>query len=257
MVDRGVIDYLRNGLNMGHTIEQLKEHLIKSGFSNEVVDGAIFEINKPVVLDNASANLSSEAKPFDDFFANQSVSHQAKEPRVSEPQASQDRSVGGLKVSANKSGAGIKRRSLALVIIFSLFTFGIYPFYWVISTTLELRKTTKSAPSLWLIFTPMILMLLFFGVSILTWSFLGILTSDVSADSSFLESGGVSILILGLLLVVVLIIAITCGLLFYWKYSKAIHELNGFSAGLLFFLWLIMGIVAVILSQVELNKKAS
>lgn len=41
-----------------------------------------------------------------------------------------------------------------------------------------------------------------------------------------------------------------------WKYSKAINELTGFSNIALFLLWVVFSPVAMILSQMELNKKA-
>ncbi len=45
-------------------------------------------------------------------------------------------------------------------------------------------------------------------------------------------------------------------LIYFWKYSKAINELTGFSAGGLFALWFLLSPVAMILTQLELNKKA-
>ena len=43
---------------------------------------------------------------------------------------------------------------------------------------------------------------------------------------------------------------------YYWKYSKAINELTGFNNILLFILWIVLGPVAIVLSQMQLNKKA-
>ncbi len=43
---------------------------------------------------------------------------------------------------------------------------------------------------------------------------------------------------------------------YYWKYSKAINELTGFNSILLFVLWILLGPVAMVISQIELNKKA-
>ena len=42
---------------------------------------------------------------------------------------------------------------------------------------------------------------------------------------------------------------------YYWKYSQAINELTGFSAGGLFVLWFFIAPVAMIVSQLQLNKK--
>ena len=49
------------------------------------------------------------------------------------------------------------------------------------------------------------------------------------------------------------VVAIFC----FWKYSKAINELTGFSNIALFVLWIFVGPVGMILSQIQLNKKAA
>jgi hypothetical protein len=58
-----------------------------------------------------------------------------------------------------------------------------------------------------------------------------------------------------LLLMLVPVANFIAMIIYYWKYSKAINELTGFSAGLLFVLWLLINPVAMILAQIELNKK--
>ncbi len=103
----------------------------------------------------------------------------------------------------------IKRRNAFLVFLFSFITAGIYFIYWLVSTTKELRRNTKSAPNPWLI-------ILFFV------PFVNIIVS----------------------------------IIYYWKYSKAINELTGFSKWGLFVLWIFFWPVAIILSQIELNKRA-
>ncbi len=44
---------------------------------------------------------------------------------------------------------------------------------------------------------------------------------------------------------------------YYWKYSEAINELTGFTNIGLFVLWIFFSPAAMILAQVELNKKAA
>jgi len=43
---------------------------------------------------------------------------------------------------------------------------------------------------------------------------------------------------------------------YYWKYSKAIGEISDFDPVLLFVLWVIIEPVAMIIAQIQLNKKA-
>jgi cation transport ATPase len=45
-------------------------------------------------------------------------------------------------------------------------------------------------------------------------------------------------------------------LIYFWKYSKAINELTGFNSAALFLLWILISPVGMIISQIELNKKA-
>ena len=111
---------------------------------------------------------------------------------------------------APTQGKGIKERNPILVLIFALITFGIYGAYWVVSTTLELRDNTKSAPNPWL-----------------------------------------------LLLMLVPFVNFIVPIYYYWKYSQAINELTGFTNVGLFVLWIFISPVAMVLAQIELNKKAA
>ena len=43
---------------------------------------------------------------------------------------------------------------------------------------------------------------------------------------------------------------------YYWQYSAAIEEISDFSGVLLFVLWLIISPVAMIIAQIQLNKRA-
>lgn len=111
--------------------------------------------------------------------------------------------------TTNKAG-GIKRRNPFLVLVFSFITLGVYAIYWLVSTTNELKRTTKSAPNPWL-------------------------------------------LLLGL----IPLVNIIAMFYYYWMYCKAMNELTDFSTGVLFILFIFVGPVGMIITQVELNKKAS
>ena len=60
-----------------------------------------------------------------------------------------------------------------------------------------------------------------------------------------------------LALFIVPIVNIFVALWYYWKYSVALEAVSGFSAIGLFLLRLVCSPVAVIITQVELNKKAT
>jgi len=48
----------------------------------------------------------------------------------------------------------IKKRNLALVVVFSIITAGIYLLYWVVKTKNEMRSLGASIPTAWLIIVP-------------------------------------------------------------------------------------------------------
>ena len=126
-----------------------------------------------------------------------------------------------------------------MVLLFSIITFGIYSIYWLVSTTNELRKNTKSAPNPKLLLLPVIT---FIFMLIGTFSYYLI-------DFNF----GIFYLIL---LIFLIFLNSIIFLFYYYKYSKAINELTGFSVAGLFLLLIFVSPVGMILSQIELNKKS-
>ncbi len=59
-----------------------------------------------------------------------------------------------------------------------------------------------------------------------------------------------------LLLVLVPLVNIFVVLWYYWQYSTAIGEISDFEPVLLFILWFIISPVAMVIAQIQLNKKA-
>ncbi len=59
-----------------------------------------------------------------------------------------------------------------------------------------------------------------------------------------------------LLLVLVPLVNIFVVLWYYWQYSAAIGEISNFESWLLFILWLLVSPAAMVIAQIELNKKA-
>lgn len=172
MVNQQLVEYIKKGTEKGHTIQYLREYLVKSGQDLKEVDEAITYLwqNKP----KPSKKLPSEK----------------------------------LEITES-SKQGIKRRNPFLVLLFTIITFGIYGIFWLVFTTNELRENTKSAPNPWL-----------------------------------------------LLLFLIPLVNIIFYFVYFWKYSKAINELTGFSLAGLYILWIIFAPVAMILAQMELNKRA-
>ena len=59
-----------------------------------------------------------------------------------------------------------------------------------------------------------------------------------------------------LLLLLVPVVNIFVSIWYYWKYSEAVEEVSGVSMVLLFIFWIILSPVSMVLTQIELNKKA-
>ena len=61
---------------------------------------------------------------------------------------------------------------------------------------------------------------------------------------------------LALFLLLIAILQIFVWIWYAWKYSAAVEEVSGVQAILLFLFWIIFPPVSMIITQVELNKKA-
>lgn len=107
----------------------------------------------------------------------------------------------------------MKQRNIMAVIFFSIFTAGIYDLFWLVSVKKELNEKTKvHTPTLWLLFAPVILLVV---VGIVA----GLLSSGTHGSSA---SGANLVSILVGIVAIVAVVPIT----FYWlfKFSKAVSE---------------------------------
>ncbi|MFH1316653.1 MAG: DUF4234 domain-containing protein [Candidatus Woesearchaeota archaeon] len=191
MVNKRLIQYIKTEEAQGYTPKRLRAWLIRNGYKATEVDEALRYANqKDIYPPPRQPVVRQGRKPI---------------PQKAGKQLPQKRDA----VKKPVSSAGIKNRNPILVLIFSLITLGIYAAYWLVSTTNELRRNTKSAPNPWL-----------------------------------------------LLLMIIPLVNFIVALYYYYKYSKAIEELTGFSLPLLFLLWIFVSPAAMILAQIELNKKA-
>ena len=94
----------------------------------------------------------------------------------------------------------------------------------------------------------LIMSLITFGIYFLYWSYLTGVELNQSTDYKF----PAWLIFLGLIPGIGIIFAIA----FYWMHSKAVNRLTGFSNIALFLLWHFLAPVAIVLAQIELNKKA-
>jgi len=140
MVRQDLVDYIKKNVAKGYSIDYVQNFLIKHGFNAQEVGEALkASENKPRQDNNSLANAfaASEDKPY-----------------LAQP-------------SQDQSRMQLKKREPLIVLLLGFVTFGIYPLYWLASTSNELRKAGKSAPNphlLWLLLIPvvnLIVMILF------------------------------------------------------------------------------------------------
>lgn len=66
----------------------------------------------------------------------------------------------------------VKKRNVALVILFTLITFGIYGIYWLVSTTLELKELgAKNTPNPWILLALLVPFVNFFVILYYYWQY--------------------------------------------------------------------------------------
>jgi len=196
MPKEDILEGLKLSVQQGHSLQEAMQSFYNAGYAKEDIENAARELislqNQENYQPQPTQQKSENKKPQKKETAEKnSLNEKPKEKEIHET-------------------TGIRKRSITLIIVFSVLTIGIYSIYWAASTTKELRKCTKSAPNPWWLLTLIIPLANFFFM-----------------------------------------------LYYFWKYSKAINELTGFNKVGLFALWVIFSPVAIVLSQIELNKKAT
>ena len=164
MVDKELTKYVKKHLKKGYAREELKTYLEESGYG-------FFEIRS--ALNTAETELKSW-KNTDEKTKLKTLKKEKDQPKLKkevEKKAKEVKKAAGkgkellISKKTNKTleeqraekivikqtlqEQGIKYRNPFLVLLFTILTFGIYGIYWVVSTTKELNRTTKSAPNPW------------------------------------------------------------------------------------------------------------
>jgi hypothetical protein len=139
----------------------------------------------------------------------------------------------------------MKKRSIPAVILLSLITIGIYSLYWLIATRRELITRGGKIPSIYLLFSPFILLL---GVAILQLIALLVLSTHMSADtiSTPTGSGLFEALTIGLG-VLIAITAIPITIYWIYRYCQAAEAVTKgrVSAGLSFTICIILNMAGL------------
>jgi hypothetical protein len=140
MVNQQIIDYIKTQESAGYSEEQLKKVLLDNGYNETDINEAIAFVNsskkEPINSPQPTPNSNKETVP-----------------------------------SNNATVTPIKKRNVWVVILLSLFTFGIYFIIWTVQTTKELRGNTKSAPNPLILFLILIPVVNFFAIFYYFWKY--------------------------------------------------------------------------------------
>lgn len=127
MVNQQLLNYLKTEEAQGYTPEQLRDTCIEKGWKETDVDEALKDLNPE----------TATAPP-------KEISAQKSDHTQAAP--------------ADSSG-GITKRNPILMALISLITGGLFALYWIIVTTIEMRKSDPEAPNpkmLWLLLVPVV-----------------------------------------------------------------------------------------------------
>ncbi len=147
------------------------------------------------------------------------------------------------KISSAKSGK-IKERSVALVVILSIVTFGIYYFIWLLKSSKELKRLDRKAPSQGIIWASIGLVLIGTVLAIIT---------GLNMD----KYGPTEMPFTAIIMLVCVFLSAILMIVILYKYSSAHNEITGFSKFGLFVLLFLIAPVGVGIAQAQLNKVAN
>lgn len=136
MVNQQLVDYIKNQENAGYSEEQLKKVLLENGYNEADMDEAIKHVN------STKNSVETSSQPIQN---------------VAQPGSTRN--------------APIKKRNPWIVIVLSLFTFGIYFVIWTIQTTKELRGNTTSAPNPLILLLFLVPVVNFFAIFYYFWKY--------------------------------------------------------------------------------------
>lgn len=108
----------------------------------------------------------------------------------------------------------MKKRNPLAVILLSIVTLGIYDLYWLVQTKKVLNEKTKHhTPSIWLLFSPVLVLIAGYGL----------LIYSAASPGSGASAGGTAVL--SFILVVLGFIGLfVISFIWFFKFSKAVNE---------------------------------
>ena len=132
MVNQQLLDYIRNYVAKGYTIQQVYDFLIKQGHNPA-------EVNEAAAV--AGGNAPQQTAPSQQPLPGAQMQQLLPQQTNTLPDA---------------GNTNIKKRNLVLVLLFYFITFGIYPIYWIVSTKNEINRLGAKIPTAWLLIIPIV-----------------------------------------------------------------------------------------------------
>ena len=237
MVNQQLIDYIKTEEAQGHTLQQLRNYLLQQGYKSSDIEEAINYANAETHQNNNQSQDTQSTSNFKVTKINQQLIDYIKTEEAQGYTPQQLRSYllqqgyksSDIEEAINYANAETSQNN---------------------NQSQDIQSTLNSAtgikkrnPLLVFLFS-----IITFGIYSIYW-----IVSTTNELKKNTQSAPNPLLLLLMLIPFVNFIVL---IIYFWKYSKAINELTGFNSLLLFLLWLFLGPIAIILSQIELNKKA-
>jgi hypothetical protein len=143
----------------------------------------------------------------------------------------------------------MKHRSVIAVVCFSIITLNIYDLFWLASTKKELNARTKEhVPSIWLLFTPLLLLIPFIIV-------LGIIAAANRNSNASGSVGGASVITVIIVTLIAMVAVVIVPVYWNLKYARAVNEYtNGeLSTAVVFLLLWVLRFVGMAVIQDKFN----
>ncbi len=231
MVSQKVVNYLQKGKKKGFSYQRLKQELLKSGFKEKTVNDAVnylkqqkaSGIKKKISQKKVSQKKEEKKKP---------SSKKSIEKEFEEVTKKQKPKTSAKKVQDKKEGKKLEKEKKKF------------------QDKKEEKRVSKGDlkkfPKPRRAGLVLLLSIITFGIYGIIW--LVKTTKELRANTKTAPKPST------LWLLLIPIVNAIVMIIYFWKYSSAVNELTGFSKGGLFALWIFLGPVAQVVTQLQLNK---
>ncbi len=241
MVDKGLVDWITRNKDKGYSPNEMREYLQKYGYS-------------PTAITEAFEGLGILRKETPEAPV-QEDKEETAEPEETSAEPSSDSDMKYVIQPEKVAPASdrnfyyqVKHRNVALMVILTIITFGVYWFYWMWKSSKEISLTTGMMPRR--IFILPSIALTPFLVTVAMTLFVAS-QIDTRGSRLFIQYG--SLVFLGIVLVFLIFLGT-----FFWTYALAVQPIIELPSWLVFILMITIApsIIIMIATQSRLNTRA-